>query len=74
MRFVDDGFSLLSGRTGHALPKHRDRGDPLETWVRRELRSQARARQPPRPMPLRAAGQVFGALAGVFRRDTGLGA
>lgn len=72
MRFVDEGLLLLSGRTGHALPTSRDRGDPMETWVRQELRAEARAHQPPRSVPVRAAGAVFGTVAGVLRRGAGL--
>lgn len=73
MRFVEEDFLLLarSGRTPHALPT-RDRGDPLEPWVREELRLAARARRPPRRAPLRAAGLVAGAVAGVLRRGTEL--
>ena len=72
MRFVDEGFLLLArgGRTPHALPLQRGRGDPLGPRVREELELLARARQSPRPVPVRAAGRVAEAL----RRATQLGA
>jgi hypothetical protein len=75
MRLVDDGYLLLvrSGRTPHALPTHRQRGDPLGPRVREELHVLSRVRQPS-PAPVRAASALAGTLAGMLRRNTELGA
>lgn len=75
MRLVDEGYLLLvrGGRTPHALPLHRERGDPLEPRVREELHQLSRVTQPS-PAPVRVAGALAGALAGLLRRDSELGA
>lgn len=72
MRRVDEDFLLLTrgGRTPHALPTHRERGDPRERLrVREELELLNRARQPERArVPLQAVLALAGAVAGAVRR------
>jgi hypothetical protein len=71
MRFVDEGFLLLarSGRTPHALPTHRGRGDPSQLRLREELEMLNRVTQPDRSrVPVRAMVGLAATVAGVVRR------
>lgn len=71
MRFVDEGFLLLlrSGRTPHALPTHRGRGDPDQLGLREELEQLNRLRQPDRVrVSLRTLTGLAATVAGARRR------
>lgn len=75
MRLVEETYLLLlrSGRTTPALTRQRERGDPLQPHHRAELHHRSRVSRPS-PAPVRAAGAMVGALLGLLRRDSELGA